>query len=283
MGPMDGKVVVVTGASSGIGRATALELARRGARVLLVGRTPDRCQAALAAVRDVGRADCDVIQGNLASLAGIRAVAAEVLARTERLDVLVNNAAAVFVRRTTTPDGYEGTFALNYLSYFLLTGLLLPLLRKSVPARIVSVASEGHRYFRLDLDDLQNQRRYSTMRVYGQSKTAGILWNVELARRLDGSGITANILHPGAIRSNLGQGNGPVLDVLQRLATWFMKTPEQGAATSVYLATSPEVEGISGRYFVNCREKKPARHAVDPATARRLWEISEDLAGYRYL
>jgi NAD(P)-dependent dehydrogenase (short-subunit alcohol dehydrogenase family) len=280
---MEGKVVVITGASSGIGRATAVELARRGARVLLVGRTPERCQAALAAVRDVGRADCDVIQGDLATLAGTRAVAEQVLAGTDRLDVLVNNAAVVLVRRTTTPDGYEATFALNYLSCFLLTGLLLPLLRKSAPARIVNVASEGHRYFRLDLDDLQNERRYSTMRVYGRSKTAGILWNVELARRLQGSGITANCLHPGTIRSNLGQGNGPALDVLQRILTRFMKTPEQGTATSVYLATSPDVEGVSGCYFVNCRQKKPARHAVDPVTARRLWKISEGLVGYRYL
>jgi NAD(P)-dependent dehydrogenase (short-subunit alcohol dehydrogenase family) len=279
---MQGKVVLITGASSGIGRATAVDLARRGARVFLVGRTPEHCEAALAAVHAVGRADCEMIQADLASLAGIRALAKQVLARTERLDVLLNNAGVVLVRRTTTPDGYETTFALNHLSYFLLTGLLLPLLRKSAPARIVSVASHGHRMGRLDLDDLQNERHYSTLRVYAQSKTANILWNCELARRIEGSDITANCLHPGTVRSNLGQGNGPVLDALQRILTLFMKTPEKGAKTSIYLATSAEVEGVSGRYFVNCREKKPAPHATDPSTARRLWEISEELVGLRY-
>jgi NAD(P)-dependent dehydrogenase (short-subunit alcohol dehydrogenase family) len=198
------------------------------------------------------------------------------------LDVLVNNAAATIVRRTTTSDGYETTFALNHLAYFLLTGLLLPLLRQSAPARIVSVASEGHRRAPLDLNDLQSEKSYSVMRVYFRSKTANILWNQELARRLEGSGVTANCLHPGAIRSNLGQGNGPILDVIQRVVTLFMKSPEKGAATSIYLATSPEVEGLSGRYFVNCREKKPAGHATDMATAQRLWEISEELVDYRY-
>jgi NAD(P)-dependent dehydrogenase (short-subunit alcohol dehydrogenase family) len=279
---MEGKVVLITGASFGIGRATAVEIARRGARVFLVGRTPQHCEAALAAVHAVGRADSEIIQADLASLAGIRALAEQVRARTKRLHVLLNNVGAVFVRRTTTPDGCEATFALNHLSYFLLTGLLLPLLRDSAPARIVSVASHAHRMGRLDLDDLQNERRYSAMRVYAQSKAANILWNCELARQLEGKGITANCLHPGAVRSNLGHGNGPLLDALQRIVTLFMKTPTKGAETSIFLATSPDVEGLSGRYFVNCREKRPAPHATDPSTARRLWEISEGLVGLRY-
>jgi len=279
---MEGKVVLVTGASSGIGRATAVGLARRGARVLLVGRNPERCAAALSEVRAAGGADSRLIPADLASLAAIRALADEVSAVTSRIDVLVNNAATFVTTRTTTVDGFETTFAVNHLAYFLLTGLLLPLLRRSPAARIVSVASNGHRMGRLDLGDLQNERSYSTLRVYGQSKTANILWTRELARRLEGTGITANCLHPGAVRSNLGMGNGPVLDRLQRILTRFMKAPERGARTSVYLATSPEVEGVTGRYFVDCREKQPAEHATDPDIARRLWEISEHLVGLSY-
>jgi len=279
---VEGKVVLVTGASSGIGRATAVELARRGARLLLVGRNPERCDAALAEVRAAAGDDCRMIATDLASLAAIRALADEVSAVTDRIDVLVNNAATFVTHRTTTVDGFETTFAVNHLAYFLLTGLLLPLLRRSPAARIVSVASNGHRMAGVDLDDLQSERSYSTFRVYGQSKTANILWNRELARRLEGTGMTANCLHPGGVRSNLGTGNGPVLDRLQRIITRFMKSPEKGARTSVYLATSPEVEGVTGRYFVNCREKQPAPHATDPDTARRLWGISEELVGLRY-
>jgi NAD(P)-dependent dehydrogenase (short-subunit alcohol dehydrogenase family) len=279
---MEGKVVLLTGASSGIGRATAVELARRGARLFLLGRNPERCNAALAEVRAAGGVECSMIPTDLASLAAIRTLAQEVSAVTNRIDVLINNAAVFVTHRTTTVDGFETTFAVNHLAYFLLTGLLLPLLRRSLAARIVSVASNGHRMAGLALDDLQNERSYSMMRVYGQSKTANILWTGELARRLEGTGITANCLHPGTVRSNLGRGNGPVLDRVQRILTRFMTAPEKGARTSVYLATSPEVEGVTGRYFVNCREKQPAAHATDPDTARRLWEISEKLVGLRY-
>ena len=183
-------------------------------------------------------------------------------------------------RRTLTADGYETTFAVNHLSPFLLTGLLLPLLGRG--ARIVNVASAAHRWGAVDLDDLHSERDYRALRAYGRSKTANILWNLELARRLEGSGVTANSLHPGAIRSNLGGGQGLVTDLLRRLASLFMRPAERGAETPIHLAASPAVEGVSGRYFADCRERQPAAYATDPATAARLWQISEALTGFRY-
>ena len=277
---MHGKLVLVTGASAGIGRATAIGLAQQGALLLLTGRNRERCDEALAAVRAAGGTDARMFQTDFARLGSVRELAGKIQEQVPRLDVLINNAAVVALRRELTADGYETTFAVNHLAPFLLTGLLLPLLRPG--ARVVNVASDGHRWGALDLDDLQNERSYGALRVYGKSKTANILWNLELARRLDGSGVTANSLHPGAIRSNLGRGNGFGADLLQRFVGLFMKSPEQGAATSIYLAESPDVEGVSGRYYANCREKQPAAHAVDRPTAERLWEISEALVGFRY-
>ena len=284
-GPLASRTILVTGATSGIGRATAVGLADEGARLLLVGRTPARIEETREEIRRrTGRDDAVLLRADLSSRRGVHQLADEVKAHTDRLDVLVNNAGVTLLSRQTTEDGLEATFATNHLAYFLLTGLLLPLLRVGARARIVSVASDAHRYGgRLDLDDLQNERRYRGMRVYGQSKTANILWNAELARRLEGSGITANCLHPGGIRSNLGRGNGWLLDGVQKLiSTLFLKSPEEGARTSLYLAASPEVEGVSGRYFARCREHRPASHASDPEIARRLWEKSEELTGLRY-
>ena len=274
------KRVLITGASSGIGRATAIGLAQRGASVLLTGRNPERCDEALAAVRAAGGTDARMFQSDFSRLDSVRELAESIRQHTERLDVLINNAAVVVMRRTLTANGYEMIFAVNHLAPFLLTGLLLPLLNPG--ARIVNVASDAHRWGALDFDDLHNERSYIALRVYGQSKTANILWNVELARRLDGSGVTANSLHPGAIRSNLGGGQGFAADLLRYIWALFMKSPEQGAATSIYLAESPDVEGVSGSYFANCREKQPAAHAVDGPTAGRLWEVSETLVGFRY-
>ena len=280
MDELRGKRVLITGASSGIGRATAIGLAQRGARLLLTGRNPERCDEALAAVRAAGGTDARMFQSDFSRLDSVRELAASIRRHTEQLDVLINNAAVVVVRRTLTADGYETIFAVNHLAPFLLTGLLLPLLRPG--ARIVNVASEAHRWGALDFDDLHNEGSFVGLRVYGQSKTANILWNQELARRLAGSGVTANSLHPGAIRSNLGGGQGFAADLLRYVWALFMKSPEQGAATSIYLAESPDVEGVSGCYFSNCREKGPAAHAADQTNAGRLWEISEQLAGFRY-
>jgi NAD(P)-dependent dehydrogenase (short-subunit alcohol dehydrogenase family) len=279
-----GKTIVITGATSGIGRATALGLAPLGSRLILVGRDAGRSEETLAAIRQAtGRSDVELVRGDFARLAELRRVAEELSARTEKIDVLVNNAGVTMLKRTLTPDGYETTFAVNHLAYYLLTGLLLPRLRAAAPgARIVNVASDAHRWGALDLDDLQNERGYQAMKVYAQSKTANILFTRELARRLQGSGVSANALHPGAIATRLGRGQGALSELLSRALGLFMKTPEQGARTSIFLASAPELEGVSGRYFANQREKEPLPHARDDAAAARLWQISEQLTGFRY-
>jgi len=278
------KTIVVTGATSGIGRATALGLAKLGSRLILVGRDAGRAEETSAEIQDVtGRKDVEVVRGDFARLAEVRRVADELLARTEAIHVLVNNAGVTMMKRTTTPDGFETTFAVNHLGYFLFTGLLLPRLRAAAPgARIVNVASDAHRWGALDFDDLQNEREYKAMKVYGQSKTANILYTRELARRLAGSGVTVNALHPGAVATRLGRGSGPLFDLVQRAIGLFMKSPEQGAATSIHLASAPEVEGVNGRYFADKKEKQPMPHASDDALAKRLWQISEDLTGFHY-
>ena len=281
MGTLQDKVVILTGASSGIGRATAIGLAREGAQLLLVGRTPKRCHDTLAILRASGAKNPQMLEADFSRLNAVRKLVDELKTRTSKIDILINNAATVSASRQLTPDGYEMTFAVNHLSPFLLTGLLLPLLGEG--ARVINVASEAHRWGALDLDDLHNKKRYGAMRVYGQSKSANILWNQELARRLTGSGVTANSLHPGAISTNLGRGNGFAFDLLQRFVGLFMKSPERGAESSIYLATAQDVKGVSGRYFDNCREKEPASHATDPVTAQRLWQLSEELVGFHYL
>jgi NAD(P)-dependent dehydrogenase (short-subunit alcohol dehydrogenase family) len=278
------KTIVITGATSGIGRATALGLAKLGSRLVLVGRDAARAEETLAAIGKVtGRSDVELVRGDFARQAEIRRVADELLARTEKIDVLVNNAGVTMLKRTLTPDGLEATFAINHLGYYLLTGLLLPRLRAAAPgARIVNVASDAHRWGPLDFDDLQNERSYQAMRVYAQSKTANILFTRELARRLEGSGVSANALHPGAIATRLGRDGSALSEALSRLVGLFMKSPEQGARTSIHLASAPALEGVSGRYFADEREKEPRPHARDDAAARQLWEISEKLTGFRY-
>ena len=279
-----GKTVVVTGATSGIGRATAVGLARLDSRLILVGRDAGRAEETVAEIRAAtGRADVEMLRGDFARQAEVRRVAGEILARTDAIHVLVNNAGVTMLKRTTTPDGFETTFAVNHLAYFLLTGLLLPRLLAAAPgARVVNVASDAHRWGALDFDDLQNERAYKGLKVYGQSKTANLLFTRELARRLEGSGVAANAVHPGAVATRLGRGSGPAFDLLQRAIALFMKSPERGAETSLHVATAPELEGVSGRYFADRREKQPQPHAADPALARRLWDVSEELTGLRY-
>jgi NAD(P)-dependent dehydrogenase (short-subunit alcohol dehydrogenase family) len=279
------KTIVLTGATSGIGRATALGLARLGGRLILVGRDRDRADETRAAIREAtAREDVEILLGDFASQTEVRRVAEEILARTDAIHVLLNNAGVTRMGRSETPDGLETTFAVNHLAYFLLTGLLLPRILAAAPgARIVNVASDAHRFGgALDFDDLQSEKRYGGMRVYGRSKTANILFTVELARRLEGRGVTVNALHPGGVATRLGRGHGPVLDLVQRAVGLFLKSPERGAETSLYLATSPEVEGVTGRYFANCKEKQPEAYATDGVSARRLWDISEQLAGLSY-
>lgn len=281
---MAGKVCLITGANSGIGKVTAEALASLGAHVIMVCRDRGRGEAAAADVeRAAEGANIDLLIADLSSQASIRELAAEINKRYERLDVLVNNAGALFTSRSVTIDGYETTFATNHLAYFLLTHLLLGLLKKSAPSRIVNVSSRAHARATMRFEDLQSERGYSPSRVYGQSKLANVLFTNELARRLEGTGVTANSLHPGVVRTGFAKNNSGLLGELvaagARVAGMFFVSPERGAETSIYLASSDEVEGVTGKYFSLSRETPSNAESRDPEVARRLWEISEQLTG----
>jgi NAD(P)-dependent dehydrogenase (short-subunit alcohol dehydrogenase family) len=285
---MQGKTVLVTGGNSGIGFETAAALAESGARVLVTARNADKGRAAVGRISERAAAagtggGAQLVVFDLADLKSVRRGADEILEQAPRLDVVVNNAGLVLSERTETVDGLEATFATNHLGPFLLTNLLLDRVTASAPARIVNVSSTAHGAARkgIPFDDLQSDRRYRTMRVYGQSKLANILFTQELARRLDGTGVTANSLHPGTVRTGYG-ADGDAKGFLAfgiKISAPFFLSPAQGARTSIYLASSPEVDGVSGKYFVKCKEKEPKRQARDPATARRLWQVSEELVG----
>lgn len=278
---MAGKTVLVTGATAGIGRVAARELARRGARVVVVGRSRERCDSTVESIRgETGNLDVEALVADLSSQAEVRRLAREFLDRHARLDVLLNNAGAFFSKRRTSVDGLELTLALNHMAYFLLTDLLLDPLRASAPSRVVNVASEAHRLVsKFDFDDPQGEKKYGGWHVYGQSKLANILFTTELARRLAGTGVTANCLHPGFVASNFSAGNGAMGWIMRRAASLFAISTEDGAKTSVYLASSPEVEGVTGRYFAREKPAEPTRAAVDEVAAGRLWSLSESLAG----
>jgi retinol dehydrogenase 12 len=278
---MRGKTCLITGATSGIGLEAAEELARRGAGLILVGR--DERRAAAARERIVTRVPGAVVALHLADLsrlAEIRRLAADLLATAGRIDVLVNNAGAFFDRHALTEDGLERTFALNHMSYFLLTALLLPRLMDAAPARIVNVASEAHRGVSLDFSDLAGRRGARGWPAYRRSKLANILFTAELARRLDG-GVTVNCLHPGFVATRFGDaGNTLFTRSIIGLGKRFLAiTPQEGARTIVYLAAAPEIAGVSGRYFVKSRAAQPSQAAQDAAAARRLWEESARIAG----
>lgn len=276
---MKGKIALVTGFTAGIGKVTARELARKGATVVAVARDAARGQAAVEEIRgETGNGDVHLLTGDLSSQADVRRLAAEFRQKYDRLHVLVNNAGAVLAERKVTADGVEATFATNHLGYFLLTDLLLDVIKASAPARIVSVASELHRSAKLDFDDLQYERRpYGSMEVYGASKLANVLWSAELARRLEGTGVTANSLHPGVIASNFGQTGPGWMRFGLKLVRPFLITSEKGAETSLYLATSPEVEKVTGKYFDKKKERAPGERARDAEAGRRLWAASEAL------
>jgi len=278
-GAMSGKTVVVTGATNGIGLETALGLARLGASVVLVARDPARGEETRRAVAEAGGRDARLFVADLQSMAEVRRLAAELEGALPRIDVLVNNAGAIHMTRKSTPDGLETTFAVNHLAPFLLTNLLLPRLRASAPARVVTVASEAHKVGALDLDDLQSEKGYSGMTVYGRSKLANILFSDELARRTAGTGVTSNSLHPGVVATGFGHNDPGLLRFAVRLLRPFLIDAKKGARTSIHVASSPELEGVTGKYFKSSRLAKPAPYALDEATARRLWEASARLAG----
>lgn len=278
---MRGKTILVTGATSGIGLEASVDLARQGARVVLVGRDPGRSEAAVAQVQSrSGSTEVSHLLCDFSSQAEVRRLAETVLARHDRLDVLVNNAGGVNKKRLLTVDGIERTFAVNHLGYFLLTNLLTDLLVRSAPARIVTVASEGHRQGTLDFADLGFERGYSIMRAYGRSKLANVLFAAELARRLAGTGVTSNSLHPGAVATNIWSGAPlwakPIIQIAFRP---FFLSVEKGAAPIVRLAASPELEGVTGKYFKRGKIVEPASLAQDEALAKRLWDVSAKLVG----
>jgi retinol dehydrogenase 12 len=276
-----GKICIVTGATSGIGRSTALGLARRGASLALVCRDPARAEVVVRAIRDeTGSTAVAVFLADLASQAAIRRVADALLERHARIDLLVNNAGVVNLQRRVTEDGIEEVFAVNHLAYFLLTHLLLPRLRESAPARVVNVASDAHKFVKgINFDDVGFGDGYKSMRVYGHSKLANLLFTFELARRLDGAGVTANCVHPGAVATGLGKNNGTIANVLIRTLAPFFRSPDKGAATTLHVATSPTLDGVTGRYFANCRETRSSPASHDRDAAQRLWDLSANLTG----
>lgn len=277
----NGKTTLITGATNGIGKAAALAIASLGGRVVIAGRNPQKTEGTAAELRQAtGNQQIDFLLADLSSLAEVRRLAAEFRARYDRLDVLVNNAGAFYMRREENDDGLEKTFALNHLSYFLLTNLLLDTLKASAPARVVNVASAAESSARVDWDDLQLARKYRSFNAYALSKRFNLYFTYELARRLAGTGVTANAVHPGSIATGIYTNPfgrlGRLIGPLTRLT---MRSPEQGADTVVYLATAPDVAETTGKYFIDRQARYSSRASQDPEAARRAWQASAALCG----
>jgi NAD(P)-dependent dehydrogenase (short-subunit alcohol dehydrogenase family) len=271
-------VVVITGATSGIGQVAAARLTAMGARIVMIARDSGRAQATLARLKESSR-EHSVHYADLSVLKDMKRVAAEIAAAEPRIDVLINNAGAIFGSRQLTEGGLELTFALNHVAYFVLTHGLRERLLASASARVVNTASDAHRGNRLDFDDLQSARDYSAFKVYGRTKLCNILFTRELARRFQGTGVTANSLHPGFVNTRFGDESGGAQAYGIRVAKVFALSPEKGAETLIYLASSPEVASTSGEYFYKCRSTPPSREAQDDECARRLWAETAQLAG----
>jgi NAD(P)-dependent dehydrogenase (short-subunit alcohol dehydrogenase family) len=277
---MKDKVVVITGATSGIGEVAADRLAQKGARVVFVARDHARGEAMRKHLRAIaGHTDHTVHYADLSKLADQKRVAHEIADSEPQIDVLINNAGAIFVSREVTEDGLERTFALNHMSYFTVTNILLDRLKATPGARIVNTASNAHEVAKLDFDNLQGEKGYSVWTAYGRSKLANILFTRELARRLAGTGVTANCLHPGFVGSNFATNNGALARLVMGIAKNFALTPEEGAQTIIYLASSAEVEGKTGGYYAKCKLKAPNKAAQNDADARRLWDVSAKISG----
>jgi NAD(P)-dependent dehydrogenase (short-subunit alcohol dehydrogenase family) len=278
---MAGKTVLITGGTSGIGQATAIGLAELGARVAITGRDLGRAEAAATKIRlATGNPNIHAFAADLSSQAEVRRLAAQVLNAYPRLDVLVNNVGGFWATRHVTADRLERTFALNHLAAFLLTELLLDRLKVSAPARVVMVSSGAQSLGTIDFDDLQGERKYSGQTAYNQSKLASVMFTYELARRLNGTGLTATVLHPGVVSTRFGaEDPSRIFKLIVPFYRPFMKTPAQGAATSIYLASSPEVNGVTGQYFAERRPKPSNKASYDLAAASRLWLVSADLVG----
>jgi retinol dehydrogenase 14 len=282
-GPMAGRTVLVTGGSGGIGRATALGLAALGAHLAITGRDAGRTENAAREIRAASGGQVDVFVADLSAQSEVRRLAGEVLQRLSRIDVLVNNVGGYWNTRHVTADGLERTFAVNHLAPFLLTNLLLGRLKQSTPARVVTVSSNVQALGRIDFEDLQAERSYSGARAYNQSKLANVLFTYELARRLQGTSVTANALHSGVVRTAFGaEDPRRIQRLLMPFMRPFIKAPAQGAATSVHLASAPGLEQVTGRFFAGGKPRKSGKRSYDQAAAARLWRVSADLAGVVY-
>jgi retinol dehydrogenase 12 len=278
---MGGKVVVITGATSGIGRIAAERLAGRGARIVMVARDRERAEGTLALLREVGPdAAHRVHYADLSLIADVKRVGAEIAAAEPRVDVLINNAGSMFGARKITAEGLERTFALNHMSYFVLTHGLRERLHAAAPSRVVNTASAAHLRATLDFDDLQSSGTYRARVAYGRSKLCNILFTRELARRLAGTGVTANCLHPGFVATNFGQRDAGLFGWVLRGAMMFARPPEPGANTIIHLANSQQLADVSGGYFYDSRQIEPSPVARDDSTAQRLWQESEKIAGF---
>lgn len=277
MNTMQGKMCMVTGANSGIGKAITLGLAQMGAAVVMVCRSRERGEAARQdIIARTGSGSVDLLLADLSSQQSIRQLAQDFRANHAQLHVLINSAGVNLMRRSVTVDGIERTFAINHLAYFLLTNLLLDVLKSSAPARIVNITSSGQSP--IQFDDLQGERQYRGFQAYTQSKTANVMFTYELARRLEGTGVTVNAVHPGVVRTNLARDMN-ILFRLMLVVMWpFMAPPEKGAETALYVAASPEVEGVSGKYFARKKEARSSEASYDEAAAQRLWRVSAELA-----
>ena len=280
MTSMAGRRVLVTGGTAGIGRATAEGLSAMGAHVTITGRDAARAEDAARTIGAATGARVDVLVADLSSQSEVRRLAAEALDRLPRIDVLVNNVGGYWNTRRVTADGLEHTFAVNHLASFLLTNLLLERLKQGTSARVVTVSSHAHAQGSIDFDDLQGEGHYSGARAYNQSKLANVLFTYELARRLQGSGVTANALHPGVVSTGFGaEDPGLTQRLLVPLLRPFLSDPARGAATSIRLASAPELEGVTGRYFTNGSPKRSSARSRDEDVAARLWQVSADLVG----
>lgn len=276
---MNGKICLVTGATNGIGKYTAQALAQMGATVVIVGRDAQKTARVTEEIMSTsGNQNVDFLLADLSSQQEVRRLAEEFKSKYPHLHVLLNNAGGTFATRQLSVDGMEMTFALNHLAYFLLTNLLLDTMKASAPARIVNVSSDAHSGGKIDFDNLQGERSYSSFGPYGKSKLANILFTIELAQRLEGTGVTVNALHPGLTNTGFGRNNpGFLMKIMKAVIPLIAHSPEKGAETSIYLATSPEVKGITGKYFVDCKVTQPAPQASDKTVARKLWDVSTQM------
>jgi NAD(P)-dependent dehydrogenase (short-subunit alcohol dehydrogenase family) len=279
MTTMQGKICLITGGTNGIGKSTAQGLARLGATVVIVGRDAQKTRQVVEEIRSAtDNENVDSLLADLSSQQEVRRLASEFKRKYSQLHVLLNNAGGTFTPRQLSVDGIEMTLALNHLAYFLLTNLLLDMLEVSAPARIINVSSDAHSRGTIDFDNLQGERSYSSFGPYGNSKLANILFTIELARRLEGTGVTVNALHPGLTSTGFGKNNpGLLMKIMGVVIPLIARSPEKGAVTSIYLASSPEVQSITGKYFVDCKVTQPAPQAADSAVAKKLWDVSADM------